>query len=325
MEEIQDSMREIAASLLREKAVKFILGQEKGSLPLKSRPIFIDKEDDVKKLTWNEFTDLNLVSFIPKTGDKIGIILKSCDIKSLIVLLNENQLKRENIIIIGMPCMGLLDKKKIELELNGKEITKYEMRDSEISVFGRDFEKTFQKSSILLENCKYCDTRIPVLYDNLITFPKTYSIPEKIVQDEYRDLKEFEMKSPEERWSYFREKLESCIRCYACRNACPLCYCKECFVDQNNPQWFGKTANLPDNILFHLIRAIHLAGRCVGCGACTRACPMNINLYLLNKKIRNVVEERFNFRAGLDVEKVCPLAVYNMEDPQEFIITEEGE
>ncbi|MHA1405469.1 MAG: 4Fe-4S dicluster domain-containing protein, partial [Candidatus Helarchaeota archaeon] len=102
-------------------------------------------------------------------------------------------------------------------------------------------------------------------------------------------------------------------------------YCKECFVDQNNPQWFGKTANLPDNILFHLIRAIHLAGRCVGCGACTRACPMNINLYLLNKKIRNVVEERFNFRAGLDVEKVCPLAVYNMEDPQEFIITEEGE
>ena len=75
-----------------------------------------------------------------------------------------------------------------------------------------------------------------------------------------RTLKEIESKSAEERWAYFQNILSPCIRCYACRNACPHCYCQECFVDTSGPQWVGKSIDPNDVFTFHLFRAFHMAG-----------------------------------------------------------------
>ncbi|MCK7507395.1 MAG: 4Fe-4S binding protein [Desulfobacterales bacterium] len=56
---------------------------------------------------------------------------------------------------------------------------------------------------------------------------------------EYNDVKEFEAKPIEERWAYFTKEMEKCMRCNACRQACPSCYCPTCFVEQSQPQWVG--------------------------------------------------------------------------------------
>lgn len=319
MEDLQNKMREIAKSLLSEKKVAKILGQREGTLPLRTQPVVITKEDDVLKLVWNEYSDINLVELIPKGDEKVGVILKTCDVKNVAVLINENQIKKENLVIIGMPCVGLIDRKRIQQELKGKEITDAKITDSEVVVSVRGGEKSFKKSAILLD---VSEDPIPPIIDHLVDTPASLAKPEK--PDEFAEVEEFEKKSPQERWEYFKDKLKDCIRCYACRNACPLCYCKECFVDINRPQWFGKTMDVGENVIFHLIRAIHLAGRCVGCEACSRACPMDIDLRLINKKLRKVVQERWGFTAGEDLEKVCPMAAFNINDPQEFII-EEGE
>ncbi len=102
----------------------------------------------------------------------------------------------------------------------------------------------------------------------------------------------------EERWNYFEELIAPCIRCYACRNACPQCYCPTCFVDESRPQWVGKSLDPTDTRTFHFLRAYHMAGRCTDCGACERACPMDIKVRQFTKKLEKDVKELFGYEVG---------------------------
>ena len=174
---------------------------------------------------------------------------------------------------------------------------------------------TAHPRGIRRQTCHTCRHRNPPIHDVLIG----EKVPESTDENEFAEISSLESKSTEERWEHFKEELSKCIRCYACRNVCPLCYCKMCFVDQSMPAWFGKTNDLSDTMIYHLVRALHVAGRCVDCGACTRACPMDINLRELVKKTEKIMKERYNYEAGLDPEEVPPLGEFKMEDPQEFI------
>ena len=144
-------------------------------------------------------------------------------------------------------------------------------------------------------------------------------VPE-LSADLYRDVEAFEGSSPEERWGYFSKEFARCIRCYACRNACPLCYCEECFVDSSNPLWIGKTTNESDTAIFHLMRAFHVAGRCTECGACERACPVGVDIRKFNRKLARDVKERFGYESGVSLEQVTPLATFKPDDPEEFMV-----
>jgi len=172
-----------------------------------------------------------------------------------------------------------------------------------------------KKGDFFPDNCKTCTHRNPVVYDILIGD----KVEEQKDVDEFEKIKEFEAKPFDERWNYFTQEIKRCIRCYACRNACPLCFCKECCVDSSQPQWFGKSIELTDTQVFHVMRSFHTTGRCVDCGACMRACPMDIDLRFLNKKIEKDVRELFSFEAGTDLEEPPPLTTFKTEDPEEFI------
>ncbi len=54
-------------------------------------------------------------------------------------------------------------------------------------------------------------------------------------------LAEFEALSAEERWNFWEKEFEKCIKCYACRQACPLCYCEQCIVEKSMPQWIDSS------------------------------------------------------------------------------------
>ena len=71
---------------------------------------------------------------------------------------------------------------------------------------------------------------------------------------------------------------------------------------------------LPEKYFFHVMRAFHLAGRCVACDACDAACPMHIPLSQLNRKLAKEVEALFEYRTGDDPEKAPPLTTF---DPAE--------
>jgi ferredoxin len=123
----------------------------------------------------------------------------------------------------------------------------------------------------------------------------------------------------DDRFSYWAQEMERCMRCYACRQVCPLCYCPVCVMDKNRPQVVDTSPHAKGNLAFHITRAFHLAGRCVGCDECTRACPVGINVRLLNLAIARAVEQQFDFRPGMDPAVGPVTGSYSLGDSEDFI------
>jgi len=315
MEDLENLIREIAKKLLSEKKVDLIIGYEQGTLPLHTTPCFVDKAEDVKKLVWNASCDANLSKYVVDRKEKVGVIAKGCDARLIAVCAIEKQFPRENVVIIGIPCLGVVDRKKIETKLGDREVLEAIVEDEQIKVKGEGFELVLQKNDFLCDSCLTCRHRNSPIYDVFVG----KKVPEVKGANEFAEVSSLESKSAEERWKHFKEELSKCIRCYACRNVCPLCYCKMCFVDQTMPAWFGKTNDLSDTMIYHIVRAFHVAGRCVDCGACSRACPMDINLRELMKKTEKIMKERYSYEAGVSLKEVPPLGEFKMEDSQEFI------
>lgn len=314
MQEKEKHLREVAEKLLTDKKVDVIIGYESGTLPLRTRPVFIREPDETKKLVWNSGCENSLSFYLKTAKGKVGIVAKGCDARSIVGLVKERQLKREDISIIGVPCPGIIDRKKIEDILEGRDLLEGVESDSQVILKGEGFEEKVDKDKLLHSSCTTCTHKNPVLYDTLIG--KEISEP-KI--DEYSDVEEFSSKPDNERWAYFDDATSRCIRCYACRNACPACYCPQCFVDQSLPTWFGRTPHPSDTLIFHMIRTLHTAGRCVDCGACSRVCPMNVELRILNKKTEKDVKELYGYEVGGNLEELPPMATFKIDDPQEFI------
>ena len=132
--------------------------------------------------------------------------------------------------------------------------------------------------------------------------------------------------TPDERFDFWRGELSRCIRCNACRNVCPACSCLTCVFD-NPKSGVDSKANTDDfeENLFHIIRAFHVAGRCTDCGECTRVCPQNIPLHLLNRKfIKDINELYGEYQAGADIELGMPLTSYTKQDAEPSVVYERG-
>jgi ferredoxin len=208
----------------------------------------------------------------------------------------------------------MIDKRKISAMFE-QEIREVIEAEDRITVKGAGFEKVLNKTDVLQKNCAVCIHRNPVIYDELAGD----LVEEQTDVDRYEDVREIEALSPPEKATYFQRLLEPCIRCYACRNACPLCYCPTCFTDESRPQWVGKGQDPSDVMTFHFLRAYHCAGRCTDCGACERSCPVGINMRVLTKKLEKDCLELFDWEAGLNPDVRPPLDTYRPNDPDGFI------
>jgi len=132
-------------------------------------------------------------------------------------------------------------------------------------------------------------------------------------------IEELQRMSAEERARFWTDQFAKCTRCYACRAACPGCYCTRCIVEKNLPQWISTAAAEHGNYAWNVIRAFHLAGRCTQCGACEAACPQGIPLMLLNLMLDEEVAARFGERAGYDPEAKPVIGSWKPDDDQGFI------
>ncbi|NTW64261.1 MAG: 4Fe-4S ferredoxin, partial [Chlorobiaceae bacterium] len=136
-----------------------------------------------------------------------------------------------------------------------------------------------------------------------------------------RELVEsLENMSAEERFSFWQSEFSKCIKCYACRQACPMCYCRRCIVDCNQPQWVNTSSHTLGNFEWNIVRAFHLAGRCVECGNCDRSCPVNIPLRLLNRRMAKEVFDAFDHFSGMSTNQEPVLASFKKDDPETFIL-----
>ncbi|SHF50179.1 4Fe-4S dicluster domain-containing protein [Desulforamulus putei DSM 12395] len=310
-----EKIRETAKKLLADKKVDLVVGFAQGSLPLRSTPYFARTPEEAENLIWSATCENNLANFLRKRPEKTAVIAKGCDVRAIVGLIKEGQINKDNLTIIGVPCEGMVDRKQICELVGGKDILEVTDTGAELILKGKDFEQTVAKADVMFGSCKTCRYNTPVLFDELIG----EAVPAR--EADYGDIEAFEALSAEERNAYIAQEMQKCIRCYACRQACPMCYCSECFVDCGSPAWIGKSAkSVDDNALFQAVRVFHLAGRCVDCGACERACPMGIKLSLLNRKMVKDVKELFGAEAGVSLEDPPALNTFKFEDKEDFLL-----
>ena len=283
--ELIQQIRNQARDLLESGTVKGIIGYERASDGLTARPFFAYEPAAVERLIFDETCSHNLARYlVDKKNEKMAVVVKPCDSRAINLLLNEEQIKRDMVFVIGVTCPGVVE-------------TSWNHKDEELQA-----------------RCKTCQLVEPPVYD----FLAKGEAVERPQGEPYLDVQQMETKPITERKAFWSEQFDRCIRCYACRQVCPGCYCPECFVEQLNPLWVGIRIAPKENELWQIMRAFHLAGRCIGCDECERVCPVDIPLSLLNRKLEKKVKELFDFQAGLDPEEQPPLATFKKEEKLGF-------
>ena len=308
-------IKETALKLLKENRVDTFIGYKEGTVAMMNEPVLVTDPDKVDQLYWDSFCGLNLCNYLTKRTDRIGIVANGCNSRNIVTHIIENQVKREQLYIVGIPCEGMIDHRAVMRAVKYKEILDIQENGGKFSVMGADFEETFEKEKFLQNNCAICTHRNPVIHDEILGNP----VEEQTGVDPFKDVKKIEEMDQDKKQGFFTRLISRCIRCYACRNSCPLCYCPTCFVDESTPQWVGKSKDPTDTMTFHFLRAYHCAGRCTDCGTCERVCPMGISMRQFTKKLNKDCQDLFSWEAGLTLDQRPPLDVYKPDDYNDFI------
>jgi formate dehydrogenase (coenzyme F420) beta subunit len=286
-------LRDLAKRLLQEKQVNAVLGYELDRCGV--RPAFVTEISECERLIFDQRCVHNLAAYLsPRRTHvaalgRLAVVIKGCDARAVAGLIRENQLKREDVVLIGVRCGGVVNDPAESSELTSRNIA---------------------------PRCIGCDNREPSLADHLVGEAKP--APKGSPQRDAR-LAEIESMSAAERLSLWMELLSRCTRCHACRQVCPMCFCERCVTDKTQPAWIENSPHPRGNFAWHLTRALHLAGRCVDCGECERACPAHIPLGLLNRKVAKIVLARYGYAVTDDPSKQAPIGTFRLDDGQEFI------
>lgn len=286
-------LRELAARLLAEGTVQAVVGYEEG--PRGVRPAFITRAEDAARLIFDRRCVHNLAAYLnPRRKHivalgKLAVVVKGCDARAVAGLIREHQIEREAVVLLAVRCGGVLEDPTSDAALT---------------------------AATTAPRCAHCDAREPHLYDYLLGDPLP-APPANPRRDQ--QLATLAAMSVDERRQFWDAHLDRCIRCYACREACPMCFCVRCEADCATPQWIDPSPTPAANRAWTTMRVLHQAGRCVDCQECERACPEQIPLGLLARFVADSVRTRFAYEASDDPTQPAPLGIYRRDDDEEFI------
>jgi len=325
---VAEEIRARARALLESGDAEIVIGFENGTVPLTARPALIADAAACERLVWNRLCAPGLAPFVQEylrerrkqrdfdaaKARKVAVVATACDARALMTYIKENQFAREDVFVIGVTCPGpMLSRRKVLAEVGAYRLAGAEVDGDEVVVKTADGgEARLAVADYLDDACATCATPEPPLAD--VTFGDAGAFA---AGDAYGRVREQEARASDERWAWLEAELGRCIRCYACRQACPACYCEECFAEQRNPPWLGPATAPEDLVAFHLVRVFHTAGRCAACGACERACPMDIPLRVLSDKLVKDVREKFGYDVGASLDEAPPLTTYSPDDANE--------
>ena len=317
---MEQKLRREAGALLEQGKVDYIIGFEAGSLKFTTTPLITGEQEATSCLVINPFIVNNLSVFLTEVKGRVGVVVKGCDSRSLVSLMQDNKVARDDVVILGIPCSGIIDLEKVE-KLVGKdrdEIDDINRDGDRVVVTVNGSKKEFPASEVLSDNCLGCEFPTPQEYDILLGEP-TSPPSDKYQTASLAKIKQLKDTPAQRRWEFWRNEFDRCLRCYACRNICPACFCQRCFVEESEPTWVLPVPRWQENLMFQVMRNIHVAGRCTDCGECERACPVNIPLRSLTREMYNLVDELFRYKSGMDKDASPFLAAYEATDTEDFI------
>ena len=316
MQRLEVAFLEKAKYLLSSGAVNRVLAYKKGEFCYDVSPAVFYSVEELENAVYNGFCGANLSKYLiqeSKKEGKVAVFLKPCDTYSFNQLVKEHRVNRDNVYVVGIECQGKFSIEKFYKTGVGFVASVQEDLDS-VLVNG---ETKIDRNAVKLERCLVCKKQ-HVVYDELLVINEKKDGD----LDRFEMVKKLEAMTADERFAFWKEQLSKCIRCNACRNVCPACTCTKCVFDNDDSQISSKAnADSFEEKLFHIIRAFHVAGRCTDCGECSRVCPQNIPLHLLNRKYISDINELYGeFEAGKDITQKGPLTNYTTGDiePNDF-------
>jgi formate dehydrogenase subunit beta len=281
------------------------------------------------------------------SGRKLAVVLRPCEIRALIELVKLKQCSLENVVIVGLECLGRMENATF-LEQAGKH-----------GHITSAFFNNATLQALVADTCQSCDRFLPRGADivvstfgmpvserigllaetdkgrdilNQLDYP-TESIP-KEREETIRDLTRRRKEKKDALFSDMATTLSSfdgtqalfstCLNCYNCRVACPVCYCKECVfvtdVFAHDPEILIRRAvkkgaiKMPtETTMFHMTRLAHIAHACVGCGQCSSVCPSHIPVSDIFRTVAEQTQALFDYEPGRDVSEPIPYLVFEKE------------
>ena len=294
---VTEAIRLEAVKLLTDQTVVAVVGYLPGRRLGTAGPALVTTVEQAAQLVFSPACVNNLSVYLTKAKKgvlkkgRVGIVAKGCDLRALAGLMGESQIKREELFIIGVACAG---------------------------VYGSGADRTQPLSeNNIARKCRECSVHLPEGTD-LVAGAANQHLSE-LAPLEAQEMARIEAMTQAERWAFWKEHFSRCIRCMACRQVCPFCYCEQCLCDKNRPQAVESSPRPAGNTAWHIVRAMHLAGRCGGCAECERVCPMDIPLNLLNRRMARELKELYDYEAGMVPAEKGPLTQYKEDDDQSFI------
>ena len=315
MQKIEQLIKEKAKDLLAAEQVTSVIAWQKGELFYDNAPAYFSKTEELGALVYNAFCAANLSKYLianTKKAEKTAVFLKPCDTYSLTHLLKDRRVQREQVLVIGIPCAGMVDINKIK-EQGLKGIVGITEDGDNLKVATAYGKKEVARAEVLLNKCLACKGSAYAVSDETLGEPVAVK---HAPYDRFTEVGKLESLSPQERFVFWQQELSKCIRCNACRDICPACSCEQCLFDNPDSSLAGKAnSNNAEEQLFHIIRAYHVAGRCTDCGECSRVCPQGIRLDLLNRKFIKDINEFYGaYQAGADADTNPPLLTFDVDD-----------
>jgi ferredoxin len=307
MTTLEERLRTRAGELLESGEVREVIAWGAGRFANQTTPVFITDASLTDEIVCNEYCVNTLAKYAltekiaaatgaiasapssePGASGKIAVCVRGCEARGINRMIADNQISRDELYLLGIPCEGVKDR------MTGEKLAR----------------------------CASCEYPNPLIYDELLADEVAVepAFSAAVATARFAEVEAVEALSREERLAHFDEVFSRCIRCYACREVCPVCTCRECFVDQQRAGWQGKQNGLNENRFYNLTRVFHIADRCIECGECARVCPMNLPLMEVNRKMIKDLGLLFAAGAeGLTDELNNALGRYDVNDVEEFM------
>jgi len=283
--------------------------------------------------------------------EKLGVVLRSCEIRALVELVKFQQASLEGVLVVGIDCPGTYGVAEWQAVEDKEQALEALLAGAAVGEPAAGEGLSFRAA------CAMCAEPLPAGEHVALAVGLVGVAPGQLYlrmrEDVARALGLAAGAAPagrraaverllagrgaarEAALAGFRGRVSSmegllaelgaCVRCHNCMVNCPICYCKECIFrtatfDHDSQlfyQWAerkGTVRMLPDTLLFHLTRLNHMVSSCVGCGLCSDACPADIPVATVFRTVGQKVQALFDYHPGRSLDEAAPVQEFREDE-----------